>query len=118
MDIEIQDLENDIKKIVLEGRLDIKGSSEIEAQFSNHVATKKAGIVVEMSGVDFIASIGMRLLLSNARAVQKWGGKMVLLNPTDLVDDALKISGIDQLIEVYRDEAAAIADLKAWLLST
>lgn len=113
MNIEVNERENGIVEIVLNGRLDITGSAEIETQFTFNVATKKTAVLVNMSGVTFIASIGMRLLLSNARSANKRGGKMVLYNPSDLVEDALKIAGIDQLIPIYHNEETAVNDLLA-----
>jgi anti-anti-sigma factor len=111
--IQIETLENGIKQIILTGRLDIKGTGEIETRFVNNTVTKKAPILVDLSGVDFIASYGMRMLLGSAKALEKRGGKMILFQPTALVQEALQMAGIDQLIPIYDDFEAANADLLA-----
>jgi len=113
MKLEVNDLENSVKQISLNGRLDIQGTGEIENAFIAHSASKKAGVLVDMSGVEFIASIGMRFLVSCAKALAGRGGKMVLLKPTPLVKDALETAGIDTLIPIYADFDAASAALHA-----
>jgi anti-anti-sigma factor len=113
MNLEISTLDDGIKRVNLVGRLDMQGTAEIEDTFLIQTATKKQAVLVDVSGVEFIASIGMRMLLSNAKALVRREGKMVLLNPVPIVKDALKTAGIDELIPVYDDFDAACADLRA-----
>ena len=62
-----------------------------------------------MAQVSFLASIGIRTLLQNAKALKQRGGRMVLLNPTDVVDSVLQSTGIAEIIPVFRDLDAACA---------
>ena len=63
----------------------------------------------DMSKVSFLASIGMRTLLSCAKAASARGGKMVLFNPQPMVKDVLETSGVASLIPMTDDLAAAKA---------
>ena len=58
---------------------------------------------MDLSEVSFLASIGMRTLLSNAKALGLKGGRMVLLNPQPMVATALSTAGIDTLIPMHQD---------------
>jgi anti-anti-sigma factor len=107
MQLESETLANGITQIKLTGRLDIAGSREIEMKFTALTATKKAAVVVNLSGVDFIASIGIRTLLSGARGQAGRGGKMVLLKPQPAVRGVLETAGIHSLIPTFDDDAAA-----------
>ena len=107
MELVVKTLGQGIKEIELAGRLDLEGSSAIYAQFTNHVAIEKAGVLVDMTHVDYIASIGMRLLISNAKALSKHGGKIVLFNHSPLVRGVLETSGLDQLIPIFDDHQSA-----------
>lgn len=111
----IETIDGGIKKISLDGRLDVEGTNGVELRFTSHSATEKAGIMVDMEKVEFVGSIGMRLLLLCAKAQKKRGGMLVLCNLAPLVEKALIDSGIDSLIPMYGDEAAAIESLKASL---
>jgi anti-sigma B factor antagonist len=103
-------LDNGIKYVTLKGRLDRIGTNEIDNTFTFQIATTKAPVIIDLSEVEFLASIGIRLLLSNARALENRAGKMVLLNPTPSVRSVLGAAGIDQLLEIYDDlDAATLA---------
>jgi anti-anti-sigma factor len=107
MQLESELLDDQILKIALDGRLDVEGAQAIDMQFTALTATKQAAILVDMTKVSFLASIGMRTLLSCAKAASKRGGKMVLLNPQPLVKEVLHRSGVASLIPIYEDLADA-----------
>ena len=111
MRLEIAYLPSGIKQLTLTGRLDVEGAMQIDNPFAFAVTTEKAPILVDLSSVEFIASIGMRLLLMNAKALNSRGGKLVLYRPQPMVYEALATAGIDLLIPVYTDFDLACADL-------
>jgi len=107
--LELQDLGADILHVKLIGRLDLQGTLEIDDQFRFNVASSKRNTVVDMSEVKFLSSIGMRMLLSNAKSLRQRKKQMVLVNPQPMVEDALKTAGIAQLIPIYGTVEEAIA---------
>lgn len=113
MKLEVIELENGIKQIKLNGRLDIPGTNEIENSFTAHAASKKQVVLVDMAEVEFITSYGVRILVSNAKSLARRGGKMVLYKPNPSVKEVLVMAGIGDIIPIYDDFDAACADLKA-----
>lgn len=107
----MEELEGEITNIILRGRLDTARVGGIEAKFKAVVETKRA-IVVDLSETDYLSSLGVRLLLSGARAVHNKGGKLVLLSPKDNVRAVLGIVGIERFIPVVFDRSAAAAAIK------
>lgn len=107
MNIDAEALDGGIWKINLSGRMDVQGTQEIDIKFSGMTSGQRNAIVVDMSGVDFLASIGIRSLLLNAKAVGQRGGKMVLLNPDAGVTKVLQTAGIDTLVPIFTDLEAA-----------
>jgi anti-anti-sigma factor len=81
MQFEVSTLGTGVVLVKIEGRLDMEAALKLENPFTFKVATVKLPVVVDMSAVDFIASIGMRLLLKNAKAQQGRGGRLVLYKP-------------------------------------
>jgi len=65
-----------------------------------------------MSQVEFVASIGIRLLLSGAKTKAAQGGKLVLVGLQPLVKQTLEVTGLHKLIPCYPDEKSALAELK------
>ncbi len=106
MNIESENLNDDVRKIALAGRFDIEGAQQIDLRFSGLTANQKA-VIVDMAGVNFLASIGIRTLVLAAKAVAQRGGKMVLLNPDGNVTKVLEMAGIDALIPISRSLEAA-----------
>ena len=111
MEIAVDLIGQDIKRIKLAGRLDMKGSMDVEPRFTALTATNGGSFIVDMAGVDFIASIGMRILLSCAKANAARGGRLVLAGMQPMVREALEMAGIDSLIPFHDDEQAALASL-------
>jgi anti-sigma B factor antagonist len=105
----IQPLEGESILVGLEGRFDIEGAQSIEDQFTFTTATKARRVVVDLSGVDFMASIGIRTLFTAARAQSNRGGRVVLAAPTEMVRKVLVTAGVDQVIPLFDSVADALA---------
>jgi anti-anti-sigma factor len=107
MNIEAESLADGVWKINLVGRMDVLGTQAIDTKFSGMTAGERNAIVVDLSGVSFLASIGIRTLLLNGKAVGQRGGKMVLFKPEEGVAKVLRTAGIDTLLPIFDDLDAA-----------
>jgi len=112
MELTTEQLSDGVEKIALAGRMDSAGTQEIDLRFTALTTTRPALIVVDFSQVSFLASIGIRTLVSSARALSQRGGHMVLASPQPRVEEVLKLAGIDSLIPMYADVGSACAGLK------
>jgi anti-sigma B factor antagonist len=92
MDMQVEELDGGVTNVMLRGRLDTVGAGAIDLKFSA-VAGSKRAIVVDLSGIDFLASLGIRVLVMGAKAVRNKGGKLVLLSP----DENVPSCSIDRL---------------------
>jgi anti-anti-sigma factor len=77
----------------LMGRLDVAGEAEIETKFAAYCALEGGRVLVDIGGVEFISSIGLGMLILNAKALAGRGGKIALLNPAPNVRSVLELSG-------------------------
>ena len=106
-------LDSGVVKIVLEGRLDIDGTQQVEQAFAYSTSTRPGQFAVDLSGVTFLASIGIRMLLTAARAQSLRGGKLILVSPGGMTRKVLETAGVDQLVSVVGDLDAARSALGA-----
>jgi len=97
-------------RVALTGRLDIVGAEVIALPLAT-LAGAKQGLIVDMSGVSFIASIGIRHLVSAAKALSRRNGRLVLLNPSEMVAEVLTTSGLTNLLPIVRSDSEAVAAL-------
>jgi anti-anti-sigma factor len=89
-------------QIKLAGRLDIAGADLIDLRFSA-LCGGNTGVLVDLSGVTFLASIGIRTLLLGAQTVKRRGGRFVLLNPSPDIKEVLEVSGVGDIMPVCSD---------------
>ncbi|TVQ84596.1 MAG: anti-sigma factor antagonist [Chromatiaceae bacterium] len=108
MQLDSELLDDDILKITLHGRLDLEGTLAIDLKFTALTAVKHRAILVDMGAVSFLASIGIRTLLTSAKVASRRGGQLVLVNPQPMVRDVLDRSGVSSLIAVYPDLGTAL----------
>lgn len=107
MELHSRELESGIVSISLVGRMDSLGAQEIDMRFTALSATRKVPVLVDLSQVTFMASIGIRTLVTNAKAQKRRGGVMVLYQPSAAVEEVLKSTGIDSIIPIAHDMEAA-----------
>ena len=103
--MEITNLENFDNNIIIKltGRLDLQGVNEIDEEFKALYSNLSGCLFVDMSEVEFLASLGMRMLMMAAKKLHQSGGKVVVIKPQEVVENALRMSGLDQVIAIVDD---------------
>ena len=112
MRLQYSELDSGIRLIKLNGTLDIHGVNQVDTEFVRHCTGENVCVLVDLSKVNFISSIGIPLLINSAKLLARQGGKMALLNPKKFVEDSLEIMGISMIIPIYHNVNAALSELK------
>ena len=107
MQLNVASIENGVTKVSLSGRLDVEGALKIDNEFTE-IATQNKNVLVDLSDVPFIASLGIRTLVVGAKGAANNGGKMVLLNPQPNVEQVLRTTHVDTVMPIIH-EAGEIA---------
>ena len=98
----------DVRTIAISGRLDVDGTDSVASKLIELVKAAKKGVVVDLSSLKFLASIGIRTIVQAAKELKARGGKMVLVvDSGSTVMMSIKATGIDQLVPVFDDSADA-----------
>jgi anti-sigma B factor antagonist len=108
MDLSVQELDNGITVVALHGRLDTVWAGEMESSF-NAIAGVKKAVVLDLSEVSFLGSLGMRMFVHGGTTVLRRGGKFAILSPDPNITKVLKVAAIDSLMPILPDRAAALA---------
>lgn len=101
-----------IMHLALLGRLDVDGVKEIQHEFFQQTTWLPTRTMVDLAQVTYVASLGISMLVSAAKAMERQGAKMVLVNPTALVRKTLETSGLHQMIPIATAEMAALELLR------
>jgi anti-anti-sigma factor len=100
--ITYEDIGGDLRRILIAGRLDTPGTNEISPALHELAAAPIRAVIVDLSAVQFAASIAIGQLISTAQEVKARGGHMVLLaSGTSGVMMTLKMGMIDRVIPVF-----------------
>lgn len=100
-------------KVVLAGRLDSTTVGSVENQFTATMAASNRHAVLDLRGLEFLSSLGIRLLLSVARVMHRRGGRMVMFGAQPMVAEVLSAMALDEVLPMVGTEAEAVARLGA-----
>lgn len=106
MDIESR-AENGIQTIAMAGRLDAATAASLQSCFEELLAPDRARFILDMSGVDYVSSGGLRVLLTMTKKARASSGTVVLAQLHPFVEDLMTMSGFNTVIPtaVTLDEA-------------
>lgn len=108
MSISHHDVGGDLRRIEITGRLDMPGTESVAAKLVELVDAPKKAVVVDLSALKFLASIGIRALIESAKRVRQRGGRMVLVvDGASTVMLSLEATGVDELIPVFESVSDA-----------
>jgi len=106
VDITFEQLPSGATLIILKGRMDVTGAMEVDLRFAAVAAANRA-VIVDLGGVEFLASMGLRTLIMGAKSLKTKSGRMALWRPLPMVEEVLVTSGTTTLIPLAHDLAEA-----------
>lgn len=83
---------------------------ETAAQLKGVILEGGTRLVLDLSGVTFLDSVALAVLVSALKLARGQGGDVVLLRPAPLVRSLLEVTRLDRIILSFEDEASAAAD--------
>jgi anti-sigma B factor antagonist len=111
--MEVAGLENGLTKIILTGRLDTPGVDRIEARFVASVVPSSRNAIVDISRVEFIASMGIRMFITVARSLALRQAKLALYGAQTLVNEVFESVSLKEIIPIVDSEAEAITAVES-----
>lgn len=99
MELQIEALSATVTRAAPVGRWDIIGAAAIDLQLSA-LAGSGRSIIIDLSEVTFLSSMGIRSIVMSAKAVALRNAKLVLLSPDANVATVLTTTGIDSLVPI------------------
>lgn len=96
--------------VALVGEVDATNSDELHDLLDSVGRERPALVLIDLSGLSFMDSTGLRMLLRSSRVLDQQGGVLGLVSPQAAVVRVLQLTKADQLIPVYDSVDAALAD--------
>lgn len=95
--------------LALEGEIDLHRSPQIKETLEPLIAQKVKRILVDLSGVTYIDSSGLAVMIETLQRIQAYGGKFAMFGLRESVRGIFQIARLDQIFSIFPDEAAALA---------
>jgi len=94
------------QRIFLEGRLDASWAGHLDDYLNALVREGSYRLILNMAGVQYLSSAGIRTLINQYKKINKIGGLFVLEELSDIVAEVLKMVGMISLLTKGAPEAA------------
>lgn len=83
----------------ISGEIDHHAAAEIRMAIDGELSRSSPRLLTfDMSGVTFMDSSGVGLVLGRARTVSQWNGKVLISDPSERAEKILRLSGLGSLI--------------------
>lgn len=101
-----------LKRCVLftvKGRIDSSTAPELQRMVNGTIDQGNFKVVLDLSGVDFISSAGLWVLVNAQKKCKRFNrGEVVLAGVSSRVHDALNLAGFIPYFEFFEDSAKAV----------
>ena len=108
MELKVIEGNEHVTHVALAGKLDVEGVHEIENRFYLTTTSERKPTILDMSGVDFIGSLGVGMIVRVCQTLSTHGARLVFLNPKGLVDETLRIANINKIIPIATSREQAL----------
>lgn len=91
------------------GRIDSNTAPQMAKVFNAINEAGRFRIVLDMSGVNFISSAGLRVMISTQKTCKRWNrGELVLASVPQRIYEAMDLAGFLPLFKIFDDAAEAV----------
>jgi anti-sigma B factor antagonist len=111
MDVTAQNLESGVCVVRISGRIDASNAVGLEARFNEIISGGQTRLAADMSGVVYISSGGLRVLLAAIKKVKPGGGDLRLFALDPNVMKILQLSGFTKIFSTHATQAEAVVGL-------
>lgn len=95
--------------LTVAGELDVVGAPELRQQVMRAVAEGQHDLVLDLSGVDFIDSFGLGVLIGALKRVRLLDGELQLVVTEPRVRRVLELCDLDRVFTLHTDVRAAVS---------
>lgn len=110
--IDVSEAEAGLSVVALAGEIDMASSAELERQLGALEGAEGFQVVVDLAGLTFIDSSGIRALVVAAKAIESRGGTVLLAAPSPNIERVFVTVHLSEVIPVRESLEAALADAR------
>ena len=104
---------DDIQVVRPQGRLDSTSGPAFEKDLIRTIDIGSRRMVLDFSGLQYISSAGLRVVLLAAKRMKLSGGRLALCSLSRQIGEVFEISGFGSILDIYPSYDEAVAALLA-----
>jgi anti-sigma B factor antagonist len=108
MNTQVKTLAGGVRVVCITGEIDFSAIPEVRRAVEEAVATNPKRLLVDLSGVSFIASDGLGVLIEARHKADADGRKIDLIHPQPHILGLLRKTQLTRLFEIYETAEEAI----------
>ncbi len=97
--------------LTIKGKIDAVTSPVVEKELLGLIETGEKVFILNLSGLEYISSAGLRSILSAAKQLKAKEGKLIFSGVQGPVKDVFKISGFGSIFKICNSNEEALKDL-------
>ena len=113
MKMEIADTADGLVNVTLVGRLDTPAVARIEPDLAASLVPRGARAIVDLSRVEFVGSMALRMFITISRDLAQNNGKLVLYHPQAWVNVMFTTASLHSIVSDCPDAASAAVTARA-----
>ena len=94
--------------VTVSGRVDSDTAPTFEQTLRGVIDGGHRNIILDLNGVEFMSSAGLRGMVSSLKACKSSGGDLVVANPSNRVVEVMQLAGLTSLFTMYDDVTSAV----------
>ncbi len=90
------------------GEIDHHSAVKVRTEIDERIISERPGrVLLELSGVDFMDSSGLGLIMGRFALQKKCGGTLAVLDPSPAVMKMIKLAGMERMIGIFKTKSKA-----------
>lgn len=94
--------------LVARGRIDSMSAAKLGQALSEQISGNVSHLVLDLAGVDYMSSAGLRELVNALKKVKRIGGDLRLSQPTRRVREVMEMAGLDTIFLIFETSVDAV----------
>lgn len=90
--------------VAVSGRMDAVTAPEFEKKLDGFIAQGEKAFLINLSGLEYISSAGLRVILACAKRLKEQSGKLVFSGLAGHVKEVFLISGFNGIFSIYETD--------------
>ena len=114
----IQQEHTEYTLLKIEGRIDGYWSKQLEEYLDNSLRTGKYNIALDLTGVNYLSSLGIRILVKFKKLYRQVNGGFGIVDASKSVIDLLEMAGLHTLLKWQIQEVASSVEAAARIIES